>query len=181
MKSFLNNSASRGLRNNNPGNLVRTSIKWQGKIPLSQNPDERFEQFTHIEWGIRAFYMDIINDIKKGLTTIEKLVNEYAPPFENNTVAYVNMVAQIMGISKDTPLTINAETLIALAKAKFTVELGAQYQKLIPASSYEDAWDLLPKEYASLRQKPRQKFCENCGHVIVGIFLVILTVWAFKI
>ena len=37
-KSYLNNSAlPRGLRNNNPGNLVQTSIAWLGKVPLSQN------------------------------------------------------------------------------------------------------------------------------------------------
>ena len=40
MSSFLGRKElTRGIRNNNPGNLVLTNIAWQGKIPNSQNTE----------------------------------------------------------------------------------------------------------------------------------------------
>lgn len=124
-KSFLNNHSVRGLRNNNVGNLVKTSITWQGKIPHSQNKDARFEQFTHLKFGIRAMLRDLVNDISKGKNTVSKLISEYAPAFENNTTAYVNSVCKTLGISPDTQITkINNDFLLVLARAIMKVELG---------------------------------------------------------
>lgn len=175
--SFLNNSPSRGLRNNNPGNLIRTNINWQGKIPLSQNKDKDFEQFEAIKWGIRAFYKDIINDIGKGVNTITKLVSEYAPSFENDTNSYISQVAQSMGISKDAKLTVSKAMLIKLAKAKFRVELGKQYADLITELNYNEAWDALGAEYVS--EDKKGSFCSKCGQVLGGIAIGILTFYTF--
>ena len=81
MKSYLQNqSAPRGIRNNNPGNLVRTKIKWVGKIPFAESTDQKFEQFRSVEYGIRAMAADLLNDIDKGKNTIQKIVYEFAPP-----------------------------------------------------------------------------------------------------
>ena len=80
---------SRGIRNNNPGNLVKTSIQWKGKVKGS---DSRFETFANIYYGVRAAGLDLIADIKKGKNTIRKLITEYAPPNENDTTAYINKV-----------------------------------------------------------------------------------------
>jgi hypothetical protein len=63
-KSFLNNHTVRGLRNNNPGNLIRTKDAWKGKIPFEQSKDTKFEQCTALKFGIRAMFRDLINDIK---------------------------------------------------------------------------------------------------------------------
>lgn len=83
MSSFLGRKdLTRGIRNNNPGNLRVTPDKWVGKIPLSQNTDlnKSFEQFTEIKYGIRAMLIDLLGDIGKGKDTIRKLISEYAPP-----------------------------------------------------------------------------------------------------
>lgn len=94
---------SRGLRNNNPGNLVLTTIAWKGKVPNAQNTDGKFEQFTQPLWGIRAMFIDVRGDIEKdGLNTIRKLITEYAPKFENNTAAYIQSVVNQVGIGPDT-------------------------------------------------------------------------------
>lgn len=122
-KSFLNNHKVRGLRNNNPGNLVKTNIAWQGKILKST--DKNFEQFENIYWGLRAMYKDLINDINKGKDTVTKLINEYAPPHENDTTAYINKVAKIVGVQPNQKLSkINGAFLMLLGRAIIKVELG---------------------------------------------------------
>jgi hypothetical protein len=126
MTSKLNISIlNRGIRNNNPGNLIRTSNQWQGKIPYSSSKDAKFEQFTYMEYGVRAMLLDLINDINKGKNTVRKLINEYAPAFENNTMAYINSVATSLNVTPDFPLkVINSDFLLLLAKAIIKVENG---------------------------------------------------------
>lgn len=168
MKSFLNQSGLvRGLRNNNPGNLIRTNNNWLGKIPFAESGDKKFEQFKELRYGIRAFYKDIINDIGKGANTIVKLVSEYAPSFENNTTAYINSVAKAMGVDKNSILKADKTTLIALAKAKFAVELGVENSKMITDSDYQDAMNILGVEL-----EQGSNICKYCGHalVIIGLF-----------
>lgn len=142
MKSFLNNHTVRGLRNNNPGNLVKTKINWQGKI-LNGN-DARFEQFENIYFGIRAQIMDVINDIKKGKNTIRKLIHEYAPSFENDTNGYINSVAKTIGINPDAQITnINAQFIQKLSRAIYKVELG-KYHTDISDADIKKAYSMLP-------------------------------------
>lgn len=95
----------RGIRNNNPGNLVITNIPWRGKVSREANTDGKFEQFTRPEYGIRAMFMDIRNDLRKGKNTIRKLITEYAPPHENDTAAYIAAVSRTTGRGPDYALT----------------------------------------------------------------------------
>lgn len=121
----------RGIRNNNPGNLVKTSIPWTGKVPAEQNTDSRFEQFRdyngvpgHI-WGLRALFKDVRGDVeRKGLNTIRRLIGTYAPPHENNTAAYIATVAAAVGISADAPIA--ATHYPALVAAIVKHENGVQ-------------------------------------------------------
>lgn len=128
-KSFLNNpKVARGLRNNNPGNLIRTTIAWQGKIPHPKNTDKNFEQFENVHFGLRAMLKDLINDINKGKNTVKLLITEYAPPSENNTNAYINSVAKTLGVSPTQRLTqINSKFLLNLVRAILQVELGKDH------------------------------------------------------
>lgn len=130
-KSYLNNHIVRGLRNNNPGNLIRTNIAWQGKIAHSQNPDKQFEQFENVHYGLRAMLKDLINDINKGKNTVKLLISEYAPPNENDTIAYINSVAKTLGVSPTQRLTeINSKFLLKLARAVLQVELGKAHKQI---------------------------------------------------
>jgi HD-GYP domain-containing protein (c-di-GMP phosphodiesterase class II) len=114
--------APRGIRNNNPGNLVKTSIPWQGKVA---GTDKRFETFVSPEWGIRAMMKDIINDWKKGKKTIASLIDEYAPSHENDTQAYVNFIAKRTGFDPNSPLDLNdKDNLIDVADAIIRFENG---------------------------------------------------------
>lgn len=100
-----NHTAPRGIRNNNPLNLVKTPIPWKGKVPHNQNTDTRFEQFVSAEWGIRAGWRDVTGDIeRKGLYNLKMLLTQFAPPTENNTKAYIESVSNQLGISPLEPI-----------------------------------------------------------------------------
>lgn len=147
MVSYLNDqSLPRGIRNNNPGNLVLTSIPWQGKIPVSDNTDGVFEQFTHIEWGLRALMLDLINDYNVGKNTIQELISEFAPAFENNTNSYINHVSQAMGINPWAELILTASRLKQLVRAIVDIENGAVAGTTVTSAMINDAFMLLPAD-----------------------------------
>jgi hypothetical protein len=143
-KSFLNiENMVRGLRNNNPGNLIRTKNAWQGKIPYPQSKDQKFEQFTELRFGIRAMIKDLVNDINKGKNTVTKLINEYAPKTENNTAAYIQSVCKTIGVSPNDKITsINNGFLTLLVRAILKVELGGEHIK-VTDSDINDALQIL--------------------------------------
>ena len=96
----------RGIRNNNPGNIEKVYREdgslvnnWQGRTNTPVNGqkelDPRFETFENIIFGMRATVVLLLNYYDKhGLNTVEKIINRWAPPNENNTDAYVNSVIQ---------------------------------------------------------------------------------------
>ncbi|AXG72939.1 structural protein [Flavobacterium arcticum] len=142
-KSYLNRTElARGLRNNNPGNLIRTSIAWEGKIPHSNSADAKFEQFYELRYGIRAMMRNLITHINKGTNTIEKLISKYAPSFENNTTAYINSVVSALGIPKTATLDLSEETIIALCKIIAMIENGND-SYAITNQDYKDAIAIL--------------------------------------
>ena len=135
---FRNNpkATARGLRNNNPFNLVKTAIQWQGKV---KGTDSRFETFATVGQGIRAGVLDIVGDIgNKKLDTINKLITVYAPRFENDTNAYINYVAKVAGVDANEKLLVNNKIdfglLAKLVTAIINKENGPEQAKLIPSS-----------------------------------------------
>ena len=148
MSNFLGRKdLKRGIRNNNPGNLVHTNDPWIGKILYSKNTDEgkKFEQFTELKYGIRAMLIDVIGDIGKGKNTIRKLISEYAPPNENNTNNYVSVVAKAMGIDPDKVIKeVDFTFMVQLAKAIIKHENGTD-SKYVADSDILDAIDILDR------------------------------------
>jgi hypothetical protein len=137
----------RGIRNNNPGNLTRTAITWQNKVPHSQNTDTRFEQFRSFVWGLRAMLRDIRNDINlKGKNTIRELITEYAPPNENNTAGYINTLSTRTGIGADEVFTADKETVRKLAREICIIENGNPvshgFVTWYDNAMFDAAWDL---------------------------------------
>lgn len=117
-------SLIRGERNNNPGNIRKSTANWQGKIVPSTDPS--FEQFDTPENGIRALAVVLRNYQKiYGLNTVRGIVNRWAPPTENDTDSYVNAVARDMGVSADETISLyNPTTLFDLVKATIKHENG---------------------------------------------------------
>lgn len=150
MASYLGRAdLPRGLRNNNPGNLIKTSIPWVGKI--TPGTDARFEQFKSLEDGTRAMLMDIINDITKdGKDTIKKLITEYAPPHENNTAAYINQVSKATGLKPDEKIVLSDTFLRNIAQVINQVENGVKYKDYLTTGTINTAISRLPD---SLKKK----------------------------
>lgn len=97
----------RGVRNNNPGN-IRWGEPWQGLVEQGQRTDTSFCQFVHPTYGIRAICRVIISyQDKYKLYTVRDIINRWAPPVENDTTAYVNIVAQNMGVRPDAKLNVH--------------------------------------------------------------------------
>ncbi len=97
---------SRGLRNNNPGNIEINSDKFQGEIIPSQ--DKRFKQFTTMAYGYRAMFAILGTYLKRGNNTIEKIIKAWAPPIENNTEGYIASVEKWSGVPRNRVLTNNS-------------------------------------------------------------------------
>jgi len=118
------NNPSRGVRNNNPGNIEKSRDRWKGLA--DRQPDSRFFTFTEAKWGIRAMARILQNyQARYGLNTIEEIIHRWAPPVENNTAAYVNAVARETGLGKNQKLDLKRhEHLFPLVKAIIRHENG---------------------------------------------------------
>ncbi len=90
----------RGVRNNNPGNIEWNGDPWQGLVPVEQRTDSRFCQFVTPAYGIRALARTLITYYDRHrISTIEDAIARWAPPVENDTLAYQNAVARAVGVS----------------------------------------------------------------------------------
>lgn len=132
--------APRGIRNNNPGNLKLTNIKWNGKFPNEQNTDRTFEMFLTPEYGIRAMIKDLKHDIDKGKKTVPQLITEYAPPSENDTEAYIDKVCKDLKVSRTAQLLATRNTLLLLVKSISRIENGGNY---ISAELFDKAYAMI--------------------------------------
>lgn len=118
----------RGMRNKNPMNVVKSSIKWDGE---AEGTDPTFETFKTYSYGIRAGAKLLVNYQRlHGINTVEGLIHRYAPSHENPTGAYINHVAKAVGVAPDEPIDVKAN-LYKLVRAIIAFEIGA-----VPFSSW---------------------------------------------
>lgn len=116
----------RGVRNNNPLNIKRSPIAWEGKSALQ--PDAVFETFDSPHYGIRAAARNLLTHYQRDQNnTVQEIVTTWAPPSDdNNTAAYIDHVCKKMGVLPDTELNLFDEaTLTALVTAMMQMEIGA--------------------------------------------------------
>ncbi|MBD0915408.1 hypothetical protein HA447_18235 [Klebsiella pneumoniae] len=116
---------SRGVRNNNPGNLEASSSNpWVGQT----GSDGRFAKFETPEHGIRALGRNLISYQRQGIDTVGEIINRWAPPSDNNdTAAYIKAVCAQLGVTANQPLDAsNPDTLQALCAAIIKHENGTQ-------------------------------------------------------
>lgn len=113
---------SRGLRNNNPGNIRISKDKWQGL--KAKQTDKSFFQFISIEYGYRALIRTLQNYRKLyGCQTIADFIKRWAPENENNTAGYITRVCKEMQVpSTCVPDIADRDTMCAFAAAISQVE-----------------------------------------------------------
>lgn len=119
-------SLPRGLRLNNPGNLVRTPVKWQGQSAVQK--DSRFVTFDEPKWGIRALAKTLMTyQDKHKLNTCQKIISRWAPPHENNTKSYVNTLCKQLGVAPNEAIDVASHPVaVKLVKAITLHENGVQ-------------------------------------------------------
>lgn len=149
-------TAPRGLRNNNPGNIMKGGDNWQGEV---QGNDPRYATFATPEAGIRAMGKTLLTyQEKHGLNSVEAIIARWAPATENNTAAYVATVAKEMGVKPDAALNLrDGDTLAKLTRAMIRVENGNQPysdQQIATGLAAATKGSPLPKASASAQGDP---------------------------
>lgn len=131
----------RGIRNNNPLN-IRKGNNWQGERHPQTDP--AFEEFTSMQYGIRAGfklirnYMSGFNGLTKKINTIEGIIKRWAPSNENNTRAYIQAVSTWTGIPSRQKLSFQQRNyMVAIVDAMIRVECGQGVDKAIIESAYD--------------------------------------------
>lgn len=117
----------RGIRNNNPGN-IRWGCAWQGLKVDGKEQDKEFCVFIKPEYGIRAMAKILSNYSKLyKINTVAGIIHRWAPPSENNTVAYINHVSKKLGVDADETIDVsNKNVMLKLIKAIIKHENGKQ-------------------------------------------------------
>ena len=129
---------TRGLRNNNPGNIRRSNERFVGEIRPSADP--AFKQFRSMAYGYRAL-MRVLKTYynKHGLHTIREMIDRWAPKSENPTGNYISAVVRDTGKGADEPLEWDKPTITAMAAAISNVENGSKANM----ADVEEGWLLL--------------------------------------
>ena len=130
---------TRGLRNNNPGNIRISSTKWQGEIQPSK--DKSFKQFSSMAYGYRAL-IKLLQNYQKlyHCKTVPDFISRWAPDNENDTAAYIRSVCKQMQIPTTHVINVKDKaTMVAFASAISYQENGVKANR----SDVEKGWDLL--------------------------------------
>ena len=91
----------RGIRDNNPGNIVHNGIAWQGALTQAQveaaggTYDTKFVQFDTPANGIRAIGHVLRSYQARGLSTVDEIIRTYSATDQD---AYVSDVTTALGL-----------------------------------------------------------------------------------
>lgn len=125
---------ARGIRNNNPLNIkYNPNNRWVG----ANGVDGPFVVFTSPTLGIRAAFKILANYKKRGLKSINQIINTWAPPSENNTNNYIKFVANKLELKPDSPIPDSKIPQLIQAMAHFengkpiSINLIKKAQKLV--------------------------------------------------
>lgn len=130
-KISVNAAGSRGMRNNNPGNLRAVG---------NQNSDRQgFRVFGTMEEGIKAAEAQLQRYADRGINTVEKIIATWAPPSENDTKKYIADVIADTGFKADE--VIDSGSRAILLASMFKHESGV---KAPDAGQIADALQFTP-------------------------------------
>ena len=108
---------SRGIRNNNPGNIdYNKNNNWRGQTGIETGAiNPRFAKFDTPENGIRALAKLLLNYQRlHKLNTVRGIINRWAPPVENITSAYVAACARALGVAAGEVINLSDRRLLKL-------------------------------------------------------------------
>lgn len=126
MEDGSENFIPRGIRNNNPGNIKKNNVEWEGLAPEDEQIDNTFFVFSSAKYGIRALCKILITYRSYGLNNIYSIINRYAPPSENDTEAYQSFLSKETGHGVLTNLENTIEDYLPIVKGIILMENGVQ-------------------------------------------------------
>ena len=138
---------TRGLRINNPLNIVKSAKPWVGEVLPGKDPE--FCTFTSMAFGYRAAFITLNTyNRKHGIYSIRQIINRWCPPSDkrNNTQAYIKFVCMHMGVEPTHTIVVNAAYHDDIEEAKeFVKWMAYQEQGLdqdIDLKALEEGWVL---------------------------------------
>ncbi|WP_337993898.1 structural protein P5 [Pseudomonas putida] len=134
-------SVTRGVRNNNPGNIdYNPRNQRQGQLAPDPALEKRFARFDSAKNSIRALsklgvayrWKDTMPGIGgEGIDTVGEVINRWAPGVENDTELYIKAVAAGLGVAPNQPIDLrNFRTLIAITMESSSTETAACLTRL---------------------------------------------------
>lgn len=129
---------ARGIRNNNPLNIIHSNAIWQGQSARQTDPN--FVQFKSMEYGIRAAVLLLRAYKRRGIVTLANIVKRWCP--DETAESYIRNVCRLTGMSRIQIIDINHETqVISLLDAMIKVECaGYEVDKDILIAGYRLAF-----------------------------------------
>lgn len=131
----------RGIRNNNPLNIVKGN-SWKGE--RANQTDKRFEEFESMAMGLRAGFVLLRNYIEGTKTrptkfnTIRKIVTRWAPPSENYTQRYIDNVCKWSDLLPDEVVRFRQrKKMVAIVQAMAKMECGVTLDVALVESAYD--------------------------------------------
>lgn len=111
---------TRGLRNNNPGNIIDDGTAWEGLD--SPRNDGTFLRFTDVSYGIRAMARTLSNYIAlDGVpSTVDALIRRWSKTDQD---AYVTNVSRALGVDPTATIDL-ASSLPVMIPAMISQENG---------------------------------------------------------
>lgn len=138
------NPNRRGLRNNNPGNLIAAP----NSTGYDYGNDHRYVKFGSSRDGIAAMSRQLMLDAEDGLNTFDGLLQKYAPAkAKNNTQGYIDRVSKGTGFGPHEPLNMHDPNVLAkviphMIKVE-NIEQPYNYQEVMDGimdSIMDDRW-----------------------------------------
>ncbi len=116
---------SRGYRNNNPLNIRRNGTRWRGL--RNEQTDRSFFQFVEMAYGYRAAIKTLRTYQRRyKLFTLREMISRWAPPFENNTEAYIRTVSNRAKINAEISVNMfDKDVVCRVIEAMAYVENGS--------------------------------------------------------
>lgn len=138
--------ATRGIRNNNIGNIRVSKDQWEG----ATGDDGSFVTFDTPDSGVRALAKNLMSYGRRGYDSIEKIISRWAPPSENDTQSYIDSVVSATGIPATQSIDLtNPDVLASLSEAIGYHETGSRYDpevyKLGVSRALSGAGGITPK------------------------------------
>lgn len=127
-------SLPRGIRNNNPGNIRKTTTHWRGEVHSQQ--ETAFETFAEPVDGLRALMVLLLNYyVRYQLNDVASIINRWAPPHENDTGAYARAVAERLKVTPAERINLFDDRVLTTLAAAITVHENGR-----PPAGYPPAW-----------------------------------------